>query len=90
MDDPEDNDVTTLGGSVEEIAGNLMMRIPLEAGGDHFIDCSRGIGQVVGSELQVIIPVWLAEKLGIIAGTEVVVDNRNGKFNIYPQHGESN
>ena len=90
MDDLDDDGVTTLGGPVESIDGRLTMRIPLASGGKHLIGCSRGIGQVVGSELHVVIPVWLAEKLGIHEGMQVMVDNRGGKFNIYPQYGQTN
>ncbi|HEV7242807.1 MAG TPA: hypothetical protein VGQ36_26510 [Thermoanaerobaculia bacterium] len=79
-----------MSGLVEEIAGRLTMRIPLETGGQQLVKCARGIGEIVGSELHVVIPPWLAEQLGIIAGTEVVVDNRDGKFNIYPEYGETN
>jgi len=83
----DDDDVTTLGGPVELIDGRFTMRIPLSAGGDALVDCARGIGHVDGNDLVVIIPEWLATKLGILHGTEVVVDNRNGKFNIYPEYG---
>lgn len=89
-DTDNDDDVTTLEGPIEDIDGRLTMRIPLEAGGKELVSCSRGIGQVVGSELHVVIPPWLAEKLGIAGGMTVVVDNRDGKFNIYPEYGEEN
>ena len=87
MDDQSDDSVTTLGGPVELIDGRLMMRIPLASGGDQFVSCARGIGHVEGSDLVVVIPQWLATKLGILDGTQVVIDNRNGKFNIYPEYG---
>ena len=91
MEDTETDDgVTTLEGPIEDIDGKLTMRIPLEFGGKELIGCSRGIAQVVGSELHVVIPPWLAEKLGIAVGMTVVVDNRDGKFNIYPEYGEEN
>jgi len=90
MENETDDDVTTLGGPVEEIAGKLTMRIPLAAGGADFIECTQGIGRVVGADLHVVIPASLAEKLGVSAGMEVVVDNRSAKFNIYPQYGETN
>jgi len=91
MEDTEtDDDVTTLEGPIEDVDGKLTMRIPLESGGKELISCSSGIGQVVGSELHVVIPPWFAEKLGIAVGTIVVVDNRDGKLNIYPEYGEEN
>ena len=90
MSESEDDDeVTCLTGPVEELGGELVLRIPLEAGGGELVSCSRGIGHVVGDELQIRIPSWLATKLGIHAGMLVTVDNRGGKFNIYPQYGEA-
>jgi len=90
MEELEEDDVTSLIGPVEDIDGALTLRIPLEAGGDELVECSKGIGAVVGDELHVRIPDWLAEKLGISAGMLVAVDNRNGKLNIFPQYGDEN
>jgi hypothetical protein len=78
-------DITSLSGPVELVNGRLMLQIPLEAGGDQFITASRGIGIVVGDELHVTIPDWLAKQLGIVDGTVVDVDNRDGKLNIRPR-----
>jgi len=76
--------VTCLDGPVERIDGQLVLRIPLDAGGDDLHDVARGISRIDGDCLEVRIPDWLAEKLGIWEGTIVTVDNRNGKFNITP------
>jgi hypothetical protein len=76
--------ITSLTGPVEEIDGKLMLRIPLEAGGDQFIRSSTGISRVEGDYLIVTIPEWLAGMLRIQAGTLVSVDNQDGKFNIHP------
>jgi anaerobic selenocysteine-containing dehydrogenase len=77
--------VTSLSGPVDLVDGRLMLQIPLEHGGDQFVAVSRRIGTVVGDELHVTIPDWLAQKLGIVDGTIVDIDNRDGKFNIRPQ-----
>ncbi len=77
-------DVTSLQGPVEKIDGKLTLLIPLEAGGDEFVECSRGIGEVDGEYLRIVIPEWLASKLGIQEGTLVSVNNANGKFNMQP------
>ncbi len=69
-------------GSVEWINGELTLRIPLKAGGDQLAPFARGIGQIEGNYLNVLIKPWLAEKLRIEEGSLVVVDNRNGKFTI--------
>ena len=79
-----ENEVTSLGGPVERVDGRLVLHIPLAAGGSALINCSRGIGRVEEDMLIVTIPDWLAEQLGITEGSAVIVDNRNGKFNITP------
>jgi len=45
------DDVASLQGSVEKIDGKLVLRIPLEAGGDQFVQCSRGISEVKDGNL---------------------------------------
>jgi hypothetical protein len=77
-------DVTSLQGPVEKIDGKLTLVIPLEAGGDQFIECSRGISEIQGAFLRITIPEWLSGTLRIEEGTLVSVDNENGKFNIHP------
>jgi hypothetical protein len=76
--------VTSLQGPVEKIDGKLVLRIPLEAGGTEFIECSRGISVVEGDYLTITIPEWMAGMLRIDAGSLVSVDNRDGKCNIQP------
>jgi len=77
--------VTSLSGPVESVNGKLVLHIPLAAGGDQLVAASRGIGVVMDDYLEVTIPDWLAEKLGITEGSIVTVDNRDGKFNITPE-----
>ena len=72
----------SLEGPVEMWNGELTLRIPLEAGGAALMDCARGIGQSDGEYLNMVIKPWLAEKLQISNGSIVIVDNRDGKFNI--------
>jgi len=69
-------------GPVELIGGELMLRIPLSAGGHQLAPLTHGIGRIEGDCLCVIIQPWLAEKLRIGEGSLVVVDNKNGKFTI--------
>jgi hypothetical protein len=76
------DDITSLEGPVETIDGKLVLQIPLAYGGAALLACSRGIGQVRGADLVVTIPDWLAKMLSIKDGSEAVVDNRDGKFNI--------
>ena len=77
-------EVTSLRGPVTKVEGKLMLRIPLDAGGDQLMECARGISEVDGEYLNVVVPDWLAVKLKIAEGSVVSVDNANGKFNISP------
>lgn len=74
----------SLQGPVEKIGGKLVLRIPLEAGGQELFECSHGISEIEGEYLKVLIPEWLAGMLRIDEGSMVSVNNQNGKFNIHP------
>jgi len=77
--------ITSLQGPVEKIDGKLVLYIPLSAGGDQFIACSKGISEEEeGQFLKVVIPEWLAGMLRVENGSLVNVDNKDGKFNIHP------
>ncbi|HEX5423926.1 MAG TPA: hypothetical protein VFW94_10280 [Candidatus Acidoferrales bacterium] len=78
------DEIVSLQGPVEKIDGKLFLRIPLEAGGDEFVQCSRGISEVKDGCLVIEIKEWLAGMLRIEDGDLVHVDNRNGKFNVTP------
>ena len=69
-------------GPVEFCDGQLMLRIPLDSGGDKLAPYAKGIGEISGDTLNVVIQPWLAEKLCISAASIVIVDNCNGKFTI--------
>jgi hypothetical protein len=75
----------SLSGPIEESDGELVLLIPLSAGGYILAATARGIGQIEGNFLKVTIPPWLAAKLEISAGSIVNIDNTGGKFNITPQ-----
>ncbi len=44
-------DVISIGGPVEQVDGQLILRMPRGAGGRDFIECSRGIAHVEGDLL---------------------------------------
>ena len=73
-------DTISIEGPIELVDGNLILRIPLSVGGDTLAPLAHGIGHIEGDYLCVVIKPWLAEKLGIGAGSIVIVDNKNGKF----------
>jgi hypothetical protein len=79
------DDVISLSGPVELVGGELVLLIPLEAGGEALSIVARGISRIEGDYLRVTIPQWLAEKLCIAEGSEVNVNNAGGTFNITPE-----
>jgi len=77
------NDVVSLEGSVLKRDGQLLLLIPLDAGGEEFIECSRGISELMDGFLKIVIPEWLAGMLRVEEGGLVVISNANGKFGIW-------
>jgi hypothetical protein len=76
-------EVMSLEGPVLKINGQLVLIIPLSAGGDELVDCSRGISEVQGEFLKIVIPEWLAGMLRIEEGDLVYVNNSDGRFHIF-------
>ena len=70
----------SLEGPVLKVNGELMLWIPLEAGGDELVECSRGISEVEGEYLKIVIPQWLAGFLPVEEGDRVNVSNDGGKL----------
>ena len=77
------SDVVSLEGYVLKRDGQLLLLIPLDACGEDFVECSRGISEVEEGFLKIVIPEWLAGMLRIEEGDLVVVSNANGKFGIW-------
>ena len=69
----------SLQGPVFKVNGQLMLLIPLEAGG---IEGARGISEAQGSYLKVAIPEWIAGMLRIEEGDLVCFSNLDGKFHV--------
>lgn len=67
-------------GPLEKIEGKLLLRIPLEVGGQTLIGCTKGIGHVDGDFLVIEILPWMIEQLGISEGDLLAVDNHTGEF----------
>jgi hypothetical protein len=70
-----------LEGPVLKIDGQLTLMIPLSVGSD-LVACSRGISDVQGEFLKIVIPEWLAGLLRIDEGDIVRVRDDNSKFEI--------
>jgi hypothetical protein len=73
-------DVMSLEGPVLKVNGELVLFIPLSAGGEELIELSRGISEVEGEFLN--IPIWLAAVLRIEEGDLVCVRKAGGMFRI--------
>jgi len=78
--------VMSLEGPVLKVKGELMLLIALADGGSELVDCSRGISEVQGEFLKIVIPEWLAGMLRIEEGDLVCVHNTDGKFHIKGSH----
>ena len=72
----------SLQGPVVRLDGQLVLLIRLDAGGDQLVECSRGISEVQGNFLRIVIPEWLAGLLRIEEGDVVCVSNGDDKFHI--------
>jgi hypothetical protein len=74
-----------LEGPVLKIDGQLTLMIPLHVGGSDLIDCCRGISDVTGDFLKIVIPQWLAG--GCCASmkeTSFASPTPDGKLHIVP------
>ena len=72
----------TLIGPAVEHEDYFWLIIPLEPGGKHFVDCSKGVSIVEDGYLKIFIAASVAEGIGIRNRSMVQIDNRNGKLNI--------
>jgi hypothetical protein len=75
-------DVMSLEGPVLKVNGELVLFIPLSAGGEELIELSRGISEVEGEFLKINIPIWLVAVLRIEEGDLVCVRKAGGMFRI--------
>ena len=80
------DEVMSLEGPVLKVNGELMLLIPLDGSGSELIECSRGISEVQGEYLKIVIPEWLAGMLRIEEGDLVCVHNGDDKFHIQASH----
>jgi hypothetical protein len=70
---------------VEDINGHLVCFVPLSAGGADLRHCSRGLSDIEGDLLKIVIPTWLAETLAISVGMRLTIDNAEGRLNMTPK-----
>jgi hypothetical protein len=77
--------VMSLEGRVLKVLGELMLLIPLADGGLEMVESSRGISEVQGEFLKIVIPEWLAGMLRIEEGDLLCVQS-DGKLHIRALH----
>jgi hypothetical protein len=75
-------ELVSLKGSVLKVNGQLILLIPLEGGGSELVECARGISEVQGEYLKVVIPEWLAEILEIEEGDLISLHDTDGELHI--------
>jgi hypothetical protein len=77
-------ELMSLQGPVLKVNGQLTLLVPMEDAGSESIDCRRGISEVAGAYLKIVIPDWLVGMLRIEEGDLVSVSNWDGTFEIQP------
>ena len=73
-------------GPVERRDNRFVLRIPLDAGGAQLRDVAQTTSFVEDDMLVVLLPEWLAERMHLLEGSEVYLDDRWGKLNIARVH----
>lgn len=76
------DEFVALEGPVERRGDRLVLRVPLEAGGEKLKVVAKATSYEEEGRLVVILPEWLAERMQLDEGSAVHVDNRWGKLNI--------
>lgn len=72
----------SLEGPVELVDGELVLRIPLSAGGKELVETAGRTGVVDGEHLVIVLEPWLVKSLRVEDGSLVVVDNEQGRLRI--------
>lgn len=78
----QSNDYVALEGPVERRGSQLVLRVPLGAGGDRLRLVAKATSYEEEGNLIVVLPEWLATRMRLHEGAAVHVDNRWGKLNI--------
>ena len=80
------DDYVALQGPVERQGDRLVLRVPLDVGGDRLRRVARTCSHLEGKCLVVRLPPWLAERMRLQEGSAVHVDDRWGRLNIARLH----
>ena len=82
MEETQELSVISLEGPVIKKDGQLLLLIPLTEGGEELKECSKGISEIAGRCLKILLPDWLAKMQPVEEGDLVCINNLNGKLNI--------
>jgi hypothetical protein len=80
-------EVVSLEGPVEIVDGELAILMPLDAGRAVLAPLAKGIGEIDGEFLKVVIQPWLAERLRIWSGKSSDRQQREREVHDYAQRG---
>ncbi len=76
------NDYVSLEGPVERRGDRLVLRVPMNAGGDRLRLVANATSFEEDGRLVVFLPEWLAKRMQLDEGSAVHVDDRWGRLNI--------
>ena len=78
----EANEFVAVEGPVERRGDRLVLRVPLDAGGDKLRQLATATSYEEDNRLVLELPEWLARRMQLCEGSAVHLDNRFGKLNI--------
>ena len=78
----EADEFVAVEGPVERLGDQLVLRVPLDEGGEMLRLVANANSYVEDGRLVVPLPEWLAVRMRLGEGSTVHVDNRFGKLNI--------
>ena len=81
-----ETDFLVLEGPVERRGDRLVLRVPMDGGGERLKRVARSVSCEEDGKLVVLLPDWLARRMHLDEGTAVHVDDRWGKLNISRLH----
>lgn len=75
-------DAFPLQARVQTLNGHLVVYVPLDRGGRELVSVTRGLSDIEGADLKIVIPEWLAREIDVRDGIDVAIDCRNGQFSL--------
>jgi len=75
-------DAFPLRARVQTLNGHLVVYVPLDRGGRQLASVTRGLSDIEGADLKIVIPEWLAQEIDVQDGTDISIDCQNGQFRL--------